>query len=190
MHDYTLGRFRASLPPWAKVSQLLQEGASEIDDMNFYHHVRQLKEEHAAKVNAAPITTRIERPKLEFDAHIASASRPSAAHSTAQPPLPPSNRTAQPVSAAAVAAASSNHESAAPVTDDDRSVVEHYLFTLPVSQLDELGIDRAVSRATVNKLLKHHRLGAPAAAAKKAQGADAAALALLAKFLRVHASKA
>lgn len=233
MKQYTIGRFRDALPPWAKVAQMLKQGEEEVKEMNFYHHVRTLKEQHAATVAAAPVTATIERPRLNLDAPIpevgvvATAAATAAPHhwqqhasrattnsraaaAAARSPAPsyaaaapeptthdaPVSANVSLAAAAGTTATGSSVSSASPsiavvapnsdTASDDHSIVQRYLFTLSPSQLDELRIaKRAVTRATVTALMRHHRLPAPTGTAKKS---ESSALSLLAQFLRVHTS--
>jgi hypothetical protein len=232
-----------------------RQGEEEIAEMDYYHHVRELKEEHARKMADAPITTKVERPTLNFDmaafaaardskrAASQSASASSASSSSAaslcaptkaarvtrdeantaangiisatmsndEPavassrashvPLPPAVAAETPTSHNATAALSAVGSSVAlhgrhqppqhqdhPTADFD--LVQHYLYTLDTSDLDELGIKhRGVTRASVAALLRYHRLRLPASAPRDKDGRLNAAIALLARFLRVSRSK-
>jgi hypothetical protein len=224
--------------------------------MDYYHHVRELKEEHARKMADAPITTKVERPTLNFDmaafaaardskrAASQSASASSASSSLAaaaalraptkaarvtrdeantaangiisatmsdlEPDVASSRASRVPLSPAVAAETPTSHNATAatasgssvalhgrhqppqhqdmPTADFD--LVQHYLYTLDTSVLDELGIKhRGVTRASIAALLCHHRLRLPASAPRDKDGRRNAAVALLARFLRVSRTK-
>ncbi len=223
--------------------------------MDYYHHVRELKEEHARKMADAPITTKVERPTLNFDmaafaaardskrAASQSASASSASSSSAaaalraptkasrvtrdeantaangitsatmsnlEPAVTSSRASHVPLSPAVAAETPTSHKATAvsavgssvalhgrhqppqhqdqPTADFD--LVQHYLYTLDTSVLDELVIKhRGVTRASIAALLYYHRLRLPASAPRDKDGRRNAAIALLAQFLRVSRSK-
>jgi hypothetical protein len=145
--------------------------------MDYYHHVRTLKEAHAHAVATQPIDAQPKRIGLSLDAI---------------PPPPPSLSVRRgvaaaipviPVPAPAPIAMAPTPPPAPSVTSNE-TTVETYLFSLDNATLDAMGVQvRDVSdRQTLIALLKHHRLPIPKAAT------ESALVDLAARFLRAQAS--
>ncbi len=96
--------------------------------MEWYHHVRLLKQQHAEVVNAAPLGVVHRRPVLSWDTctHLPTPQAPSKAGTT-------------PASKILV----SNSKVELEIVRNDSSdyqLVENYLYRLSTQQLDEIGV--------------------------------------------------
>lgn len=153
---------------------MIRQGESELNDMNFYHHVRSLKDAHAYQVSHAPIDAQTPLPHLSFDAPVSLST-----HSLSDRDSLPAVKTTIPTPSPS---ASNGNES-------DWTLVENHLYKLSDPELKTLGLSRRqVNRTSLTRLLRAAKIPVSGKSAKAEETLLQTLITKYATYLRARAT--